>query len=59
MIHFAEEKWCINQDFVAELHQRYKTLQEEDNSKIETYLTSYTLSAAEFELKIYNDCWEN
>ena len=59
MIHFAEEKWCINQDFVAELHQRYKTLQEEDNSKIENYITSYTISAAEFEMKIYNDCGKN
>ena len=59
MIHFAEGKWCINQDFVAELHQRYKTLQEEDNSKIENYITSYTISAAEFEMKIYNDCGEN
>ena len=58
MIHFAEEKWCINQDFVWGLHEMYKALLNEDNNKIETYITRYTIAAAEYEMSIYNDCWE-
>jgi hypothetical protein len=34
----------------------YKALLNEDNNKIETYITRYTIAAAEYEMSIYNDC---
>lgn len=59
MIHYAEEKWCINQDFVGSLHETYQTLLNEDNNQIENYITRYTIAAADYEMSIYNDCWDD
>ena len=59
MIHFAEEKGCINHDFVSELYSSYETLLKEDKDEIEKYISTYSIRAADFEMSIYNNCWED
>jgi len=58
MIHFAEEKGCINQEFVGGLHEAYEALLKERKNNIENYITRYTIAAADYEMQIYNDCWD-
>ncbi len=56
MIHFAEEKGCVDSWTLQELHHTYETLLQEDKSQIQNYITKYNILASDYQSTIYWSC---
>lgn len=57
MLHFAEEKGCIDSWILQELRQKYETLLKEDKNQIQNYITKYSILASDYQNIIYGDCY--
>ncbi|PZM85795.1 MAG: hypothetical protein DLD55_06040 [candidate division SR1 bacterium] len=57
MLHFAEEKGCIDSGILQELRQKYETLLKEDKNQIQNYITKYSILASDYQNIIYGDCY--
>lgn len=56
MIHFAEEKGCVESALLQEMHQTYETLLQEDKNQIQNYITKYNILASDYQNSIYWSC---